>query len=97
MTVRGKETIDIKSCINSIKTIKAELACIASVFARVSRESWDESKKKKGMTGETVFFRSRSKFRTITLLETLATQAKAERAYSMLGGKILESQKIIVS
>ena len=27
------------------------LACVASVSARVSRESWDESKKK-GMTGE---------------------------------------------
>ena len=28
------------------------LACIASVSARVRRESWDQSKKKKGMRGE---------------------------------------------
>ena len=27
------------------------LACIASVSSQVPRESWDESKKKKGMTG----------------------------------------------
>ena len=42
------------------------LACVASVSARVSRESWDEGKKK-GMTG--------NNFRAITRLETLATQA----------------------
>ena len=48
------------------------LACVASVSARVSRESWDESKKKKGMIG---FFCYRSNFRAITRLETLATQA----------------------
>ena len=28
------------------------VACIASVSERVRRESWDESKKKKGMRGE---------------------------------------------
>ena len=39
------------------------LACVASVSARVCRESWDESKC------------SRSNFRAITRLETLATQA----------------------
>ena len=44
------------------------LACIASVSARVRRrERWDESKK--------IFFGSRSNFRAITRLETLATQA----------------------
>ena len=37
------------------------LACVASVFARVRRESWDES--------------SRSNFRAITRLETITTQA----------------------
>ena len=47
------------------------LACVASVSARVSRENWDESKKK-GMTG---FFCYRSNFRVITRLETLATKA----------------------
>ena len=31
----------------------SQLACVASVSARVRRERWDESKKKKkGMTGE---------------------------------------------
>ena len=30
---------------------KTNLACVASVSARVRRESWDESKKK-GMTGK---------------------------------------------
>ena len=29
-----------------------QVACVASVSARVRRESWDESKKKKGVTGE---------------------------------------------
>ena len=45
------------------------LACIASVSARVSRESWDESKKKKKERQGSIvfFFCSRSKFRTITL------------------------------
>ena len=45
------------------------VACIASVSARVRRESWDESKKKKGMRGE-------GEGSAITRLETLATQAK---------------------
>ena len=45
------------------------VACIASVSARVRRESWDESKKKTGMRGE-------GEGSAITRLETLATQAK---------------------
>ena len=49
------------------------IACVASVSARVRRESWEESKKK----GMTFFFnRFRSNFRAITRLETLATQAR---------------------
>ena len=44
------------------------VACIASVSARVRRESWGESKKK-GMRGE-------GEGSAITRLETLATQAK---------------------
>ena len=55
------------------------IACVASVSSRVRRESWDESKKK-GMTGEGegnefFFFCSRSNFRAVARLETLATQA----------------------
>ena len=49
------------------------IACVASVSARVRRESWEESKKK-GMTF--FFYRFRSNFRAITRLETLATQAR---------------------
>ena len=41
------------------------IACVASVSARVRRESWEIS----------IFFCSRSNFRAITRLETLATQA----------------------
>ena len=52
-----------------VKTTGAKLACVASVSARVRRESRDESEKKKE------FFCSRSNFRAITRLETLATQA----------------------
>ena len=75
------------------------IACVASVSARVRRELWDESKKKRndGEGEATVilyrdmgnsvfpllpfpspfhfFFRSRSNFRAITWLKTLATQA----------------------
>ena len=50
------------------------IACVASVSARVRRESWEESKKK-GMTFF-FFYRFRSNFRAITRLETLATQAR---------------------
>ena len=32
--------------------VKVTVACIASVSARVRRESWDESKKKMGRSGE---------------------------------------------
>ena len=53
--------------------MKIVVACIASVSARVRRESWDESKKKRNEGGEGS---SRSNFRAITRLETLATQAK---------------------
>ena len=48
------------------------LACVASVSARVRRERRDESKKK-GMTGEGEG--KELTFRSITRLETLATQA----------------------
>ena len=64
--------------------LQSSLACIASVSARVRRESWDESKKRRndgGGGGEWrnsifFFFCSRSSFRAITRLETLATQAR---------------------
>ena len=36
----------------SAPLITLTVACVASVSARVRRESWDESKKKKGMTWE---------------------------------------------
>ena len=51
------------------------IACVASVSARVRRESWEESKKKRN---DLFFFfnRFRSNFRAITRLETLATQAR---------------------
>ena len=51
------------------------IACVASVSARVRRESWEESKKKRN---DLLFFfnRFRSNFRAITRLETLATQAR---------------------
>ena len=59
------------------------LACVASGSARVRRENWNESKKRnEGGGGLTLtlslpfFFCSRSKFRAITRLETLATQAR---------------------
>ena len=63
------------------------LACIASVSSQVRRESWDESKKKKRNDKRFLFspppppstfcffFCSRSNFRAVTRLETLATQA----------------------
>ena len=64
------------------------LASVASVSARVSRESWDESKKKRNDRGgggvsssplplplPPFFFCSCTKFRAITRLQTLATQA----------------------
>ena len=62
------------------------LACIASVSSQVRRESWDESKKKKEWQAFPLlpspspfhllfFFCSRSNFRAVTRLETLATQA----------------------
>ena len=64
------------------------LACVASDSARVRRERWDKSKKRKrndgGGGGErrflllpspspSIFYCSRSNFRAITQLETLAT------------------------
>ena len=60
-----------------------EVACVASVSARVRRESWDKSKKKKKCDALT-FAKSHnethygSRFRTITRLETLATQGTDE-------------------
>ena len=62
--------------------LQKRLACVASVSARVRRESWEESKKRNdgGRGGERrnhlFFCRFRSNFRAITRLETLATQAK---------------------
>ena len=62
--------------------LQKRLACVASVSARVRRESWEESKKRNdgGRGGERrnhlFFYRFRSNFRAITRLETLATQAK---------------------
>ena len=34
------------------KQTNKQIACVASVSSRVRRQSWDESKKKRGMTGE---------------------------------------------
>ena len=45
---------------------------MASVSARVRRESWDESKKNRNERGEG---REWANFHAITRLETLATQA----------------------
>jgi len=77
------------------------LACVGSVSARVRRQNWDKSEKKKKIDGggggekwkrcflfsssplslplPPFFFCSRSNFRAVTRLETLATQAR-ERA-----------------
>ena len=71
------------------------IACVASVSSRVRRVSWDESKKK-GMTGEGegnegthFFFCSRSNFRAINRLETLATQATLFTAFVLLAKRYL--------
>ena len=62
------------------------VACAASVSARVRRESWDESKKKKKvMTGMT-FFAPVLTFGAITRLETLATQANRSGEVTVSGG-----------
>ena len=58
------------------------VACAASVSARVCRESWNESKKKRN----DLFFCSRSNFRAITRLETLATQANGSGEVTVRGG-----------
>ena len=70
------------------KHVPHDLACVASVSSRVRRESWDESKKR-GMTGEGegnegtfFFFCSRSNFRAVTRLETLATQATHDQSFA---------------
>ena len=70
--------------VHFISLLQKRLACVASVSARVRRESWEESKKRNdgggGGGGERrnhlFFYRFRSNFRAITRLETLATQAK---------------------
>ena len=48
MRKRVEKSEAILALLDSFQCI---LACVASVSARVCRESWDESKKK-GMTGE---------------------------------------------
>ena len=71
-----------------IRVVKSNVACVSRVSSRVRRESWDKSffKKKFGMTGEWrgihlfFFFCSRSDFRAITPLETLATQARSKES-----------------
>ena len=65
------------------KALSAIVACIASVSARVRRESWDESKKN-------------SFARAITRLETLATQASAiaERLPREFKGKAALSRRL---
>ena len=54
------------------------LACVASVFARVRRESWDES--------------SRSNFRAITRLGTIATQATSKVIFRFTEGQTFYGQ-----
>ena len=51
------------------------LACVASVSARVRRESWEES---------TFFYSFRSNFGAITRLETLTAQATLKMAFLSL-------------
>ena len=65
-------------------TPRSHIACVASVSARVRREKLGRGQKK-GMTGkgegkEGPFFCSRSNFRAISRLETLATQARSHTA-----------------
>ena len=55
------------------------LACVASVSARVRRKNGDESKKK-GLKGE-----GEGNFRAITRLETLPTQATEKPEKATLG------------
>ena len=54
------------------------LACVASVFVRVRRESWDES--------------SRSNFRAITRLGTIATQATSKVIFRSTEGQTFYGQ-----
>ena len=61
-----KASISRSLMINKTMPQRTTLACIASISARVRRENWDESKKK----------RNESNFLAITRLETLATQAE---------------------
>ena len=71
-----------------IRVVKSNVTCVSRVSSRVRRESWDKSffLKKFGMTGEWrgihlfFFFCSRSNFRAITPLETLATQARSKKS-----------------
>ena len=70
-----------------IRVVRSNVACVSRVSSRVRRESWDKSffKKKFGMTGEwrgihLFFLCSRSNFRAITPLETLATQARSKKS-----------------
>ena len=62
-----------KRTLTSRNTV-AQLACIASVSARVRRDIWDEI---------FFFFCSRSNNQSITRLETLATQAMAQRTLQL--------------
>ena len=62
------------------------VAYAASVSARVRRESWAEQKKKNSNDGHDFFFCSRSNFRAMTRLETLATQANRSGEVTVSGG-----------
>ena len=77
-----------------VMSMRRQVACVASVFRASSWREVGTRAKKKEMTGEgegkegillspphppsTFFFCSRSKFRAITRLETLATQARRQ-------------------
>ena len=61
--------------------------------ASSSRKVGTRAKKKKGMTRMTAFFCSRSTFRAITRLQTLATQAKIEEALSQSGHVIFSRSR----
>ena len=64
--------------LTEITSFVSSLTCVASVSARVRRESWEESKKRNWLgriPPSIFFFCSRSNFHAITRLETLATQA----------------------
>ena len=79
--IEGSNWSDEKcfSCYAHVLHLNVRVTCVASVSARVCRESLDESKKKEWPLSP--FFCSLSNyFRAITRLETLATQANVRES-----------------